>query len=914
MTPQRHQQITDLLALALEQPLETRASFLDERCGDDAELRREIDSLLASLNQSPSFIETPAIAGFLDLAAETGNAGLREGWQIGHYKITRAIGQGGMGAVYLAERADEYREKVALKIVKRGMDSEFVLRRFRAERQILASLNHPNIARLLDGGTTEDGLPYFVMEYIEGEPIDVYCDRNNLKIIDRLKLFRTVCGAVHYAHQNLVIHRDIKPGNILITAEGVPKLLDFGIAKILNPEIEPALEKTATLMRLMTPEYASPEQARGETPTTATDTYSLGVVLYELLTGHRPYRIATLLPNDIERIICSQEPARPSTSVERVEERLGSDGAAISLSPEFVASSREGSPDKLRRRLRGDVDNIVLMALRKEPQRRYSSVEHFSEDLRRHLEGMPVAARRDTFAYRTGKFIRRNRAGVLAGAVILLSLIIGLVATIWQAKRAEAAQARAERRFNDVRKLANSYLFEFHDEIAKTPGTTAARVLVVKRALEYLDSLAQESGADPTLRLELATAYQKVGDAQGRPGFASIGDKTGALISYRKALEIRKAMIDEGRKSTEALRDLSTNYDRIGDSLLTVGDSGGALGSYRQSLAVREEALAKAPNDAETRRETATSRQRIAQALAMTGDLKQAREEQRQALELFEPLAAASPTDPVIRRDLFISYIKEGDLLFASGDREGALRRYRQALPIATSVIEIAEDKTRAKREMANAHDKVGNLLAASRDVPGALMNYREALSVREAIVSADPNNAEIKRDLSISHEKLGNMLARSGDLQGALTQYRKALEIDTKLSESDPKNAQAALDRASSYEKIGDVLMKTGEFQGAFENQQQARAIREKAAGEDHENVEVRRDLALTYKQLAEASVGIAMRTHNRQAWIESKHWYEQCTALLDSLRKRGAMRPGDEEDFKDIPNEIARCEAALH
>jgi eukaryotic-like serine/threonine-protein kinase len=913
MTPQRHQQITDLLALTLEQPLEQRLLFLEEQCGDDAELRREIESLLASLDQSPSFIETPAVAGLVDLEPGLVETELSEGWRIGHYRIVRAIGQGGMGAVYLAERADEYREKVALKIVKRGMNSDFVLRRFRAERQILASLNHPNIARLLDGGTTDDGLPYFVMEYIEGEPIDAYCDRRKLKVIERLKLFRIVCAAVHYAHQNLVIHRDIKPGNILITADGVPKLLDFGIAKILNPEIEPAVEKTATLMRLMTPEYASPEQARGETPTTATDVYSLGVVLYELLTGHRPYRIASLLPSDIERIICSQEPARPSTSIDHVEERLGSDGKTISSTPQAVASTREGSPDKLRRRLRGDLDNIALMALRKEPQRRYASVEHFSEDLRRCLQGMPVAARPDTFVYRAGKFIRRNRAGVTAGAVIMLSLIVGLVTTVWQARRAEAAQKRAERRFNDVRKLANSYLFEFHDEIAKTPGTTAARMLVVKRALEYLDSLTQESGGDPSLRAEFATAYQKVGDAQGRPGFASIGDKTGALVSYRKALEIRKTLIDEGWKPLDALRDLATNYDRLGDTLLTVGDLGNALASYRQSLAVREQLLTKNEANPESRREMATSHQRVAQALALTGDLKQAREEQHKALGLFEPLAAVSPADPIIRRDLFISYIKEGDLLFASGDREGALRRYNQALPIAISVIEIAEDKTRARRETATAHDKVGNLLAANRDVAGALMNYRAALGVREAIVSADPNNAEIKRDLSISHEKLGNMLGRSGDTAGALAQYRKALEIDAKLSESDPHNAQASLDRASSFEKIGDLLMKSGEFQRAIDHHQQAREIRERAAAADQENVEVRRDLALTYKQLAEATVGLALRTHSRQTWGESKRWYEQCAAMLDALRARGALRPADEEDFKDLPRDIARCEAAL-
>src|SRR5581483_2152350 len=419
MNPERHQQITDLLAEALELEPGKRPAFLESACAADPQLRREVESLIASFEQSPSFIETPAFAGSPGLIdgspIEDGEP--MEGRRIGQYQIVREIGHGGMGAVYLAERAEEYREKVALKIVKRGMDTDFVLRRFRHERQILASLHHPNIAHLLDGGSTEDGLPYFVMEYIEGEPIDQYCDHHNLPVIERLKLFRTVCAAVYYAHQNLVIHRDIKPGNILITADGTPKLLDFGIAKILNPEISQTVEKTATMMRLMTPEYASPEQVRGEPVTTASDVYSLGVVLYELLTGHKPYRIASILPSDIERVICEQEPTRPSTAISRVEERMTYDGESVRVTPEAVSRTREGQPEKLQRRLRGDLDNIVLMALRKEPGRRYASVEHFSEDVRRHLEGLPVTARRDTMGYRAGKFVRRHKAGVAAAAL-----------------------------------------------------------------------------------------------------------------------------------------------------------------------------------------------------------------------------------------------------------------------------------------------------------------------------------------------------------------------------------------------------------------------------------------------------------------------------------------------------------------
>lgn len=913
MNPERHAQITSLLDEALKQPPIERAAWLSSACGDDAELQHEVLSLLAALADDPDFIEAPALAGMNELrSASAADDQSLAGTRIGAWRIVQELGHGGMGAVYLAERADEqFRERVALKIVRRGMDTDFVLRRFRHERQILASLHHPNIAQLYDGGTTDDGLPYFVMEYIAGEPINQYCDHHHLATLERLKLFRIVCGAVHYAHQNLVIHRDIKPANILITADGTVKLLDFGIAKILNPDISQTLEKTATQVRLMTPEYASPEQVRGEPITTATDVYSLGVLLYELLTGHRPYRLTSILPSDMEKVICEQEPTRPSTAISRNEERLTADGTSTLITPEQVSQARAEPPDRLRRKLAGDLDNIVLMALRKEPQRRYASVEHLSEDIRRHLAGLPVTARPDTSGYRAGKFIRRHKAGVAAAALIALSLVAGLVGTIWQARRAQSAQARAERRFNDVRELANSYLFEFHDEIAKVPGTTAARVIIVQRALKYLDSLAGESSDDRTLQQELAAAYQKVGDAQGRPGFANIGDKAGALESYQKALSIRQSLATAGLHSSEARRDLAANYDRLGDTLLTMGNSAEALLNYRQAFTLRE-ALHNEAAEPESRRLVATSYQRIAQALALTGKLAEAKESQRQALRLFETLAAERPQDAVVQRDLFITFIKEGDLLAAGGDAEAALRRYRQALPIAMVVADMAENKSSAKREVANAHDKIGNLLARRGDIPGALTRYREALGIREAITGADPNNAEIKRDLSISHEKLGDMAVRVGDRAGALARFRQALAIDTSLSEADPQNAQARQDRASSYERIGDLLKSSGDLHGALENHLEARRLREEAARQDERNVTVREDLALTYKQLAEVSVALARQGQNQQ-WRTARDWYERCLAVLTELKARGAVDQEGEAEIARIRGEIAKCAAAL-
>ena len=343
------------------------------------------------------------------------------GRRIGAYRIIREIGQGGMAVVYLGERDDQnYRKQVAIKMVKPGIDTEQVLQRFRNERQTLAALDHANIVKLLDGGSSEEGLPYLVMEYVEGLPIDQYCDLNKLSIDDRLRLFREVCSAVQYAHENLVIHRDLKPANILIAKDGVPRLLDFGIAKLLNPECFQTALVTRTDWRPMTPEYASPEQIRGQAVTTATDVYSLGVLLFELLTGHRPYRSAGQSLLEMERLVCETDPEKPSAVINRTEESVSRDGEdRTAITPESVSNQRGLQPAELQRRLRGDLDTIVMKALRKEPERRYGSVEEFSQDIERYLTGMPVQARKSTIAYRSGRFLRRHQESLAAVLTVL---------------------------------------------------------------------------------------------------------------------------------------------------------------------------------------------------------------------------------------------------------------------------------------------------------------------------------------------------------------------------------------------------------------------------------------------------------------------------------------------------------------
>jgi len=426
--PEQWDRVKEILASALEQNVDERNAFVRQACGHDDALRAEVESLLSSSSAADSVLEYPPTSDIFS-ARPNGMVGR----QIGAYRILHETGEGGMAVVYLAERADEeFRKRVAIKMVKLGTNNEQVLRRFRNERQTLAALDHPNIVKLLDGGSTHEGLPYLVMDYVEGVPIHQYCDGQRLSLSERLELFRIVCSAVHYAHQKQVIHRDIKPSNVLITNEGVPRLLDFGIAKLLNPECLQTQLSTGE-WRPMTPEYASPEQVRGEPVTIATDVYSLGVLLYELLTGHRPYQATRISGLELERKVCEEDPEKPSTAVGKTEGNA-SDGESgdSTISPKLVAQARNTKPEDLRRRLRGDLDTILMMALRKEPQRRYASAEELSGDIERHLSGLPVKARQPTLVYRAGKFLRRHRESV-AAVVIVFALMAGFVA--WQASR-----------------------------------------------------------------------------------------------------------------------------------------------------------------------------------------------------------------------------------------------------------------------------------------------------------------------------------------------------------------------------------------------------------------------------------------------------------------------------------------------
>ena len=544
-------------------------------------MRRELESLLAADADSDGFLSASVSRAAEVLLEDEDISGSR----VGPYRVIREIGRGGMGSVFLAVRDDdEYRKEVAIKLIRHGMDTADVLRRFRHERQILASLEHPYIARLLDGGTSGDGRPFFVMEYVSGKTLDAWCGERAIDIRERCELFLKICEAVSHAHRNLVVHRDLKPGNIFVTGDGSPKLLDFGVAKLLDPNESPANTATAMASRAMTFDYASPEQVRGGTMSTATDIYSLGAIFYELICGVRAQRFTGYGAREVERIICEVDPPRLKNA---------------------------------------DLAAIASMAMRKEPDRRYPSVEGFATDVRAFLNGWPVWARHGNVGYRVHKYLRRNRTPLAVAAALAIALVGG--AAIAAEKAIEASQERqgavesrllaeasrrdaeseareartqrtlaqqqsqiaeaqrilSERRFDEVHQLSGKFLLDFHDAISKLPGSTPARKMVIETGLRYYDLLVRDAAGNAELLKEIATGYERLGDVQGNPYFGNLGDVPGAAASYRKAQEIRATLSDP---SPAFLHDRIQGQVRLAQISIAQGDFNASERYLREGL------------------------------------------------------------------------------------------------------------------------------------------------------------------------------------------------------------------------------------------------------------------------------------------------------------------------------------------
>jgi serine/threonine protein kinase/tetratricopeptide (TPR) repeat protein len=953
MTPELWQQVKNVLQSVLEVAPPERGAFLDQACDGDHGLRQEVESLLAAdeglpaeKKLSPEFLGDPALAVSFKIGLRP-EGELWIGRWVGPYKIIEQIGIGGMGEVYRAVRDDEqYRREVAIKVVRAGQDSGLVISRFKNERQILAGLDHSNIARLLDGGTTEKGAPYFVMELIDGQPVGQYCDRQKLAVTERLKLFLQVCSAVQYAHQRLIIHRDIKPSNILVTAEGVPKLLDFGIAKIVDPSLQGnSAEHTMTMFRVLTPSYASPEQIKGEPISTASDVYSLGVVLYELLTGHHPYRSKSMTPPEMARATCEVEPERPSTVVARTL-FVDKEGHPETITPETVSRVRDGSPDRLQKRLRGDLDNIVLMALRKEPQRRYSSVEQFAQDLQRHLEDIPVIARKDTLAYRTSKFVTRHKVGVALGVAVAITLCVALAVTVREARI-------AERHFNDVRKLANSLMFDVHDAIQDLPGSTPARKLLVERALQYLDSLAQEAGSDASLQRELAVAYEKVGRVQGGTAYGNLGDRPNAIKSFRKALAIRQALVSSRAATTEDRVALARSYALLGRLLLATEGPSSALDLTRKSVEILEPLQRADPSNPKVLAELQNSYDALGDlyssdsAAAGMGMLTQAAEIHVKAADLGRARAKVFPNDGDVQTGLSIALFKVGDDLKKVGQRKESLSYYFQARDIFAKLVDENPNNATFKRFLAGTYSGIGDTQAWDGDLKGSLDSYSKVLDIMLRQASADPKNRQAKEDLAIAYQGIGyaygglgrvrdamanltsakditekaiaadpqyedgkQLLAyldvylgyvqqRNGADAAALSSYRNALSIWQPLATAAASDVDTTLRVASTEIRVGDLLAKSGHYDEATAAYQKALAGAEPLAKANAPNEWALYVVADASSGLGDIFAAQAKRRaqedeQRAQEWSQARSWYERSAEAWRQVHNPGAMSPG--------------------
>jgi len=779
MTPERWRRITEIFHAARERGATAEALLLDEACAGDRTLRSEVEALLGADREAAASGE-PSLAGMLGpedtgaTLAATSEAPTTTPAQVGAafgpYRVTGTLGEGGMGVVYLAERDDgQFLRTVAIKRVGMAVARADVLRRFRDERRILAQLQHPNIASLLDAGVDAAGLPYLVMEHVDGLPITSFCREQRVGVRRRLELFTRVCEAVQHAHRNLVIHRDIKPGNILVSPGGEPKLLDFGIAKVVG---EGAVDSTRTVNRAFTLGYASPEQVRGDAVTTASDVYSLGVLLYELLADAAPFDLSSCSLAEGVRQVCEVVPSPPS----RV------------------------APLDRRGELAGDLDSIASKAMQKVPGDRYGSVAEFAADVEAHLAHRPVRARRLSMGYLFRKFARRHLAGVAAAAALLALVATGVAAVLWQARRAERQRAVAQRRFEQVRHLANAVVFELHDAIRFLPGATAARHLLVVRGLEYLDSLAGEAHDDVGLSRELAAAYRRLGDAQGDPVGASLGDPEGALRTYQKALALQRSVL-AGEGDVRDRFAIAELQFQIAAVHRVRGDLREAERAYHATAEQVEAVLSSGPARSEYRGSLTAAYQRLGEVLSAQGRKAEANEALQKAIAVGEIQSRDWPDDWKVRLNLSVAYSADANRLAQEGRYVEALSRVRSGRAIQEALLAAQPLQSQFTRALLFTLNSEGRYLAALARTREAVQTYEGALDVARAVSERDPKDRFGQLALAVAAESLGAALVTAGCVPEGIQRLEEARRTAAGVLREDPGSTYAA-ERLASTEK----------------------------------------------------------------------------------------------------------------
>jgi hypothetical protein len=782
--------LRELFERATDLGPQERTLFLQQACGQDAALLAEVQSLLAADGDAAgeTFWQHSALRN--EVIAE-GGAQSEIGHVIGNYRLVELIGKGGMGTVYRAERIDaSFDKSVAIKLINGIFHSADVISHFRVERQILANLEHPNIARLLDGGARGDGLPYLIMEYVEGISPYEYCREHHLSTADRLLLFRQICSAVHFAHQHMVIHRDLKPANILVTADGTPKLLDFGIAKVLNPDpLRSVDDATEPGMLKLTARYASPEQIRGEPVTSASDVYSLGVILYELLSGHSPYGDETRAPHQLMSAVCDEEPARPSVWVPR---------------------------------LKGDLDNIILRALRKQPLARYASADQFSEDILRHLEQRPVEARGDAPLYVAARFVRRNRVAVAAAGLVLCSLVVGLV-------EVSLARARAERRFNELHQLAHSVVFDYADAIDRLPGSTPVRERLVKDALTYLDSLSNEANT-PQLEREIVDTYVRVSNVQGNEYQNNLGNTAGALASAQKAVAAAEKLLRNDR-TLPALDSAASAFSTDGSLLYSTGDLTAADRAYQRALDLRQEIARQSPEDVQNRIALAT-------CLSHLGDLYggygfQNLGKTAESLAYYErakavatALSAQFPGDTDVAKASYETLLTTSASEGSEGRHEEAARDLAEALAQIEKVSLAQPHDTNVKYELANGESRLGQMLLDGREADAATQHFARSSELIQKLLQDDRSNANFRRAESIVEAQWAAALRGTQQVAQGVQHNERALQLAQALSKDAPQSTQYRIDVGVSERKLSEGLLAANDVTGALHHAEEAAQV----------------------------------------------------------------------------------------
>jgi eukaryotic-like serine/threonine-protein kinase len=780
MTAERWSEVKPVLARLMEADEQDRPALLDELCGSDAELRRSVESLLSLEAQADDLLNSALAPG----AALRTESPAPE--TIGPYRVVSEIGRGGMGVVYLAERSDgEYQKRVAIKLITTGMRHAGLERRFRRERQILAQLEHPGIARLLDGAATVDGQPYLVMEYVEGMPLLAYCEAAQLGVEARLELLVSICDAVSYAHQRLVVHRDLKPGNILITPDGQSKLLDFGLARVL----ESGTDLTDTGVQAMTPAYASPEQIRGEPDTVASDVYSLGVILYELLASRRPYRNAKSLAQ-----------------------------LARAIAEEMPVPLPEAVPAALRKRVRGDLETIAAKALEKDARRRYATVGELAEDVRRHLEGRPVKARRATLRYRFGKALRRHRIAIPAAA-LALSLIVGFAGAAWWEAR------QAQRRFDQVRGLAHSVLFELHDAIERLPGSTAARELLVRRALEYLENLSKESGRNAAVAHEVALGYERVGIVQGYLGDSNLGKVTAALESFRKA----DSML-AGLAVRDSGRGLLKDRLRVANELAVTFASSGRIAEARtvlsRNVAAYEQALGREPAESEWLVGLAAAEGNLADTFTDEQRYREAIPWRERAKAHAQEAASRAGAALERWRALAIAEKRLGALYGVEKRYEECRREYEAARAIDERRLAASPHEPRTMLDLSYDYSDLGWVQGRLGHWSDAEVAYRRTLALREDVAARDPQDQRAAVSLAGAADKLGFALHRLGDLKGSVRELARSVALYQRLVDGGGNDWSTVHNLAEAHVDLGETLADAGERARAASEIREARRL----------------------------------------------------------------------------------------